>query len=187
MVFGSKMRILGAALVLALTLPGLSLAEVTGNCSQDPDNPPERGQNGSVSVVTTPEKAMVYLGGQKLGLSPVDTVFPSGRHSLTIMLNGEELIKERVNVCSGQKTTIEKKLLMPYGSVAVKTSPLNVNARVTVDGEEVGSTKGGILTINRLEAGTRVIKVSSGKRHREMSVNVLPEETVELNVDFKGK
>jgi hypothetical protein len=117
----------------------------------------------------------------------VDTVFPSGRHSLTIMLNGEELIKERVNICSGEKTTIEKKLLMPYGSVAVKTNPLNVNARVTVDGEEVGSTKGGILTINRLEAGTRVIKVSTGKRHKEMSVNVLPEETVELNVDFKSK
>jgi hypothetical protein len=64
MVFASKMRFLGAALVLALTLPGVSLGEVTGNCSQDPDNPPERGQNGSVSVVTTPEKAMVYLGGQ---------------------------------------------------------------------------------------------------------------------------
>ncbi len=191
MAFAAKMhhniRILGAALVLALTLPGMSLGETSGNCSQDPDNPPARGQSGSVSVVTTPEKAVVYLGGQKLGLSPVDTVFPSGRHSLTIMLNGEELVKERVNIFPGEKTTVQKELKMPYGSVAVKTTPLNMNARVTVDGEEVGSTKGGILTINRLEAGTRVFKVSSGKRHKEVSVNVLPEETVELNVDFKSK
>jgi len=191
MAFAAKMhhqiRILGAALVLALALPGMSLGETSGNCSQDPDNPPARGQSGSVSVVTTPEKAVVYLGGQKLGPSPIDTVFPSGRHSLTIMLNGEELVKERVNICAGEKTTITKELKMPYGSVAVKTTPLNMNARVTVDGEEVGSTRGGILTINRLEAGTRVFKVSNGKRHKEMSVNVLPEETVELNVDFKSK
>ncbi|MDB5106987.1 MAG: hypothetical protein JWP91_4676 [Fibrobacteres bacterium] len=191
MAFAAKMhhhiRILGAVMVLALSLPGVSLGETTGNCSQDPDNPPARGQNGSVSVVTTPEKAVVYLGGQKLGLSPVDTVFPSGRHSLTIMLNGEELVKERVNICSGEKTTVTKELKMPYGSVAVKTNPLKMNARVTVDGEEVGSTKGGILTINRLEAGTRIFKVSNGKHHKEVSVNVLPEETVELNVDFKGK
>jgi hypothetical protein len=191
MAFAAKMhhqiRILGAALVLALSLPGMSLGETSGNCSQDPDNPPARGQSGSVSVITTPEKAVVYLGGQKLGPSPIDTVFPSGRHSLTIMLNGEELVKERVNICAGEKTTITKELKLPYGSVAVKTTPLNMNARVSVDGEEVGSTRGGILTINRLEAGTRVFKVSNGKRHKEMSVNVLPEETVELNVDFKSK
>ncbi|MEO7427691.1 MAG: PEGA domain-containing protein [Fibrobacteria bacterium] len=188
MAFAAKMHLLGAALVLALSMPGLTFSEsagVTGNCSQDADSAPARGQSGSVSVITTPEKAVVYLGGEKLGFSPIDTVFPSGRHSLTIMLNGEELVKERVNICAGEKTVIEKKLLMPYGSVAVKTNPLKVNARVTVDGEEVGSTRGGVLTINRLEAGTRIFKVSTGKRHKEISVNVLPEETVELNVDLK--
>ena len=185
MAFAAKMHLFGAALVVALTLPALSFSETTGNCPQDPDNPPARGGNGSVSVITTPEKAVVYLGGEKLGLSPVDTTFPTGRHSLTIMLNGEELVKERVNICPGEKTTIEKKLLMPYGSVAVKTNPLKMNAKVVVDGEEVGYTKGGVLTINRLEAGTRVFKVTSGGKHREVSVNVLPEETVDLNVDFK--
>ena len=183
MAFASKFRMLGAA--LALVCAGPVRSEVSGNCSQDPDNPPARGQNGSVSIVTTPEKAVVYLGGQKLGPSPVDTAFPSGRHTLTIMLNGEELVNERVNVCAGEKTSVEKKLLLPYGSIAIKTNPLNINARVTVDGEQVGSTRGGVLTINHLEAGTRVFKVSNGKRTKEMSVNILPEQTVELSVDFK--
>ena len=185
MAFAKKLHLLGAALGLALALPALALSEVKGACSQDPDSPPARGQTGSISITTTPEKAVVYLNGDKLGLSPIDTAYPSGRFSLTIMLNGEELVKERINVCTGQKTEWEGSLKMPYGSVAVKTTPLNMNAKVTVDGEDVGSTKGGILTINRLEAGTRVFKVSNGKRHKEMSVNVLPEETVELNVDFK--
>ena len=185
MAIAKKLHLFCAALIMALAFPGAVMSEVKGNCSQDPDNPPARGQTGSVSVVTTPEKAVVYLNGDKLGLSPIDTAFASGRFSLTIMLNGEELVKERINVCAGQKTEWEGALKMPYGSVAVKTTPLNINARVTVDGEEVGSTKGGILTINRLEAGTRVFKVSNGKRHKEMSVNVMAEETVELNVDFK--
>lgn len=185
MVFASKTTLSSAALILALSLAGNVRAEISGDCPQSPDSPPERGQTGSVSVVTTPEKAMVYLGGVKLGFSPVDTAFRSGRHSLTIMLNGEELVKERVNICGGQRTVIEKKLLLPYGSVAVKTNPLGINARVKVDGEEVGSTKGGILTINRLEAGTRVFIISNGKRHKEVSVDVLPEETVQLDVNFK--
>jgi hypothetical protein len=187
MAFASKISAFGAAIMLAITVPNLSLGETTGDCSQNPDNPPARGQTGSVSVVTTPEKAVVYLGGNKLGLSPVDTAVESGRVTLTIMLNGEELVNERVNICGGQKTIIEKKLLMPYGSVAVTTEPLKCNCHVTVDGEDVGSTRGGVLTINRLEAGTRVFKVSNGKRTKEMSVNVLPEETVNLKVDFKSK
>ncbi len=186
MAFAAKMHLIGAALVVALTLPGLALSETTGGCSQDAENPAAaRGQTGSISVVTTPEKAVVYLNGDKLGFSPIDTAYATGRFSLTIMLNGEELVKERVNICAGQKTSVEKALKLPYGSVAVKTNPLKINARVTVDGEEVGTTKGGVLTINHLEAGTRIFKVSNGKHRKEVSVNVLPEETVDLNVDLK--
>ena len=179
-----KNRAMGAALALVCVLPGVTLSEVTGECSQNPDSPPARGQMGSVSVTTTPEKAVVYLGGNKLGPSPVDTAFSSGRHTLTIMLNGEELVNERVNVCAGQKTVINKELLLPYGSVTLTATP-KCNCRVTVDGEMIGSTGGTTLTINKLEAGTRVFKISNGKRTKEMSVNVLPEQTVQLTVDFR--
>jgi hypothetical protein len=187
MAFAAKIRVYAVALALCALLPGLSHGDISGECSQDPESPPARGQSGFVTITTTPEKAIVYLGGQKLGPTPVDTVFPSGRHTLTIMLGGEELVNERVNVCAGQKTIIEKKLLMPYGSIVLTTSPLNCNCKVTIDGEDVGSTRGGVLTINRLEAGTRVLKVSNGKRSKEMSVNVMPEETVDVKVDFKSK
>jgi hypothetical protein len=186
MASASKSIFCGAVLALVLAFPGAPRSEgVSGNCPQDADNPPARGQMGSISVITTPEKAVVYLEGEKLGPTPIDTAFPSGRKSLTIMLNGEELVKERINICPGEKTVYEKTLLMPYGSVAIKTNPRNINAHVSVDGEDVGSTKGGVLTINKLEAGTRVIKVSNGKRRKELSVNVLPEQTVDVNVDFK--
>ncbi len=187
MAFAPKISALGTVLFLAMAITGAPRGETTGTCSQDGDNPPERGQQGSVNVITTPEKAVVYLGGNKLGFSPIDTTFPSGRHTLTIMLNGEELVNERVNICGGQKTVIEKKLLMPYGSVALTTNPLKCNCRVSVDGDVVGTTKGGVLTINRLEAGTRIFKVSNGKRTKEVSVTVLAEETVNVKVDFNSK
>ncbi len=186
MALAKKLGTIGFALLLTLTIPALSLGEVSGNCSQNPDSPPPRGgQPGAVSITTTPEKAIVYLGGQKLGPSPVDTVFTSGRHTLTVMLNGEELVNERVNVCAGQKTIIEKKLLTPYGNVAITTDPIKCNCKVTIDGEQVGSTHGGILTINHLDAGTRVVKVSNGKRTKEVSVNILAEETVNVTVVLK--
>ena len=178
-----SLRKLAFGLVLAM---GLSLpSSLRADCPQDSDNPPERGGKGSVSVSTTPAKAVVYVGGIKLGPSPVDGEVPSGRHTLTIMLNGEELVNERINICDGQTTTTEKTLLMPYGNVAIKTNPLNINAKVSVDGEQVGSTGGGVLTINRLEAGTRVIKVSHGRRSKEVTVDVLPEQTVELDINLK--
>ncbi len=150
------------------------------------DSVPPRGGQGTLKIVTTPEKAVAYMGGVKLGLTPIDTSFESGRNTLTILLNGEELVHERVNIWPNKTTTIEKQLLMPYGGVAIRTVP-GCYCRVIIDGEEVGTTKGGPLTINRLEAGTRVIRVSNGKRSKEFKVNILPEQTVDLEVNFAKK
>jgi hypothetical protein len=103
------------------------------------------------------------------------------------MLNGEELVRERVNVWPNQVLQIDKKLLMPYGSLVLTPNPLNCNCRVTIDGEDVGYTRGGVLTINRIEAGTRVVKIWHGKRAKDLKVDIQAEGTTELAVDFKGK
>jgi hypothetical protein len=145
---------------------------------------PPRGGQGHVIIKTKPQKAVVYLGGTKLGLSPIDTTFSSGRHTLTIMLNGEELVTKRLNVCPDQTTEFSKELKMPYGSIAVKTKPIKINAKVWIDGQEVGNTKGGILRVNHLEAGTRVVKIVYGHKVREVNVDVLAEESVDVPVSF---
>jgi hypothetical protein len=102
-------------------------------------------------------------------------------------LNGEELVRERDNVWPNKVTTVEKKLLMPYGNLTLTTNPLNCNCRVTIDGEDVGSTLAGVLTNNRIEAGTRVVTGFYGKRAKEVNIDIQPEQTVDLAVDFKGK
>lgn len=146
---------------------------------------PPKGGQGRIVVRTKPEKAVVYLGGTKLGLSPADTAFSSGRYTLTIMLNGEELVTKRVNICPDKTTEFSKVLKAPYGSIAIHTEPIKVNAKVWVDGQEIGSTRGGILRINNLEAGTRVVKVAGGGKIREVNVDVLAEETVDVKVKLK--
>lgn len=171
------------ALVASLAFAGVLWAQAADPNSDD--SIPPRGGQGNVKIITTPEKAVAYLDGVKLGLTPIDTAFESGRKTLTIMLNGEELVHERVNVWPNQTLTVEKKLLMPYGNVVIHANPIKVNYHVTIDGEDVGSTKGGVLTINHLEAGTRVIRLSNGRHSKETNVNILPEQSVDLNVDFK--
>ena len=148
---------------------------------------PPRGGQGTVKIITTPEKAVAYLGGVKLGNTPIDTTFESGRHTLTLMLNGEELVRERVNIWPNKTFTFEKELLLPYGNVVIKPNPLSCDCKVSIDGEEVGNTKRGVLTINKLEAGTRVIRVSNGAKSKEFKVDILPEQTLELEVNFKKK
>ncbi len=162
----------------------MALFQAPGVSADDTMDVPPRGGEGHVVIKTTPEKGVAYMGGVKLGYTPIDTAFHSGRHTLTIMLNGEELVKERVNIWPGKTTTIEKDLLMPYGSVVLKPNPINRNYQVSIDGEQVGYTKGGVLTINRLESGTRVVVLSFKGRKHEFRVDIKPEATEEVSLDF---
>jgi PEGA domain len=145
---------------------------------------PPKGGSGRLIVRTNPQKAVVYFGGTKVGLSPVDTNFSSGRYTLTIMLNGEELVTKRLNICPDQTTEFAKVLKLPYGTLVIRTTPIKINAKVWIDGEEVGSTKGGVLRINHIEAGTRSVKIKNGSKVKEVNVDVLAEESVDVDVKF---
>ena len=154
--------------------------------SPDASTPP-RGGHGRIKISTTPPQAVAYMGGVKLGPTPIDTVFESGRHTLTILLNGEELVRERINIWPDSTTVIEKSLAMPYGSLVIKTIPQSCDCTVFLDGEDVGSTHGASLTINNVRAGTRMFRISYGGRFREYTVVIFPERTVELMADFTTK
>jgi len=171
-------------LVLGARVQSETSAPAAPSASADSAVPPRGGQ-GKVKIITRPEKAVAYLGGIKLGNTPIDTVFESGRHTLTLMLNGEELVKQRVSVWPNKTLTIDTALALPYGTVVIKPEPVTANYTVTIDGEDVGNTHGGVLTINKLDIGTRVIRVSNGKRSKEFKVEILAEQSVDLEANFK--
>jgi hypothetical protein len=155
--------------------------------SQEDDNAvPPRGGQGRILILTTPSQAEAYMEGNDLGPTPVDTTFPSGRHTLTLTLNGVEVVRKRINVWPDSTTTFTKNLTEPFGSLVLKTNPTTCDCTVSVDSVEVGSTHGGPLTVNNVRAGTRIVDVSDGTHSKEYSVLVLPEKTVELLVDFTG-
>jgi hypothetical protein len=143
---------------------------------------PPRGQTGFIEVKTIPAKATVYLDGDELGLTPIEkTAFRSGRFDFTIILNGEELVKERVNIWPNKTTTIDRELKIPYGTIILTTKPGYTT--VFIDGEEVAKTSGGPLTINNVSAGTHLMKVSAKRRgSREVEVTVEGEDTVRVEV-----
>ena len=144
---------------------------------------PPRGQTGQVTITTNPSKATIYLGGTELGLSPIENLsFPSGRHDLTIILKGEELINERVNVWHNELTSINRKLVLPYGTIILTTKP--GYARVYIDAEEVGRLTGGPLTINNVEAGTHILKVTRKGRKKEKEVIIIGEDTTKIHIKF---
>jgi len=163
----------------------LMAACVTDALAQEDPVPP-RGGMGRIQVFTTPSGAEVYMEGLDLGPTPLDTAFPSGRHTLTLLLNGVETSRLRVNVWPDSTTVVKKNLTLPYGSLVLKTNPVNCDCEVSVDSVDVGSTHGGPLTVDNLRAGTRTIDVSDGKRTKESTVLILPEQTVQLLVDFSG-
>ncbi|MBF0432696.1 MAG: PEGA domain-containing protein [Fibrobacteria bacterium] len=144
---------------------------------------PERGGTGSVTIITQPPKAHVYLDGEDLGFSPIENKsFRSGRFDLTIMLQGEDLVNERLNVWPGKLTTVDKDLKLPYGSIILETKP--GHTKVFIDEEDVGRTEGGPLTINNVKAGSHIIKVKAGRRSKTVEVEVLPEDTTKIKVSL---
>lgn len=167
------------ALILFAGLSSGALAQEGSDAATPP-----RGGHGRIKIVTTPPQAVAYMGGIKLGSTPIDTTFESGRQTLTLMLNGEELVRERINIWPDSTTMIEKNLAMPYGSLIVKTNPQHYDCTVFMDGEDVGSTHGAPLTINKIRAGTRVFRISNGRRFKEYTLVISPEKTVELMADF---
>ena len=149
---------------------------------------PPRGGHGRIKILTKPEKAQAYMGGVNLGLTPVDAEFESGRHTLTVMLDGEEIIHQRVNIWPDSTTTIDRTLRIPFGNLVIRPNQLGTNYQVFVDSQLVGEpSNNGIMTLRRLNVGLRTIRVVSGKHSGEYEVVIRPEQSVDLEVDLNGK
>ncbi|MFO7945286.1 MAG: PEGA domain-containing protein [Armatimonadota bacterium] len=93
----------------------------------------------TVIVRTTPNEAMVYLDGEKIGRTPVTVkgVTP-GEHHVQLMRKGYVTSHHTFTVAAGKEKECSFRLLKERGSLSVKTVP--EGARVYIDGEEVGTS-----------------------------------------------
>ena len=141
-------------------------------------NVPERGGEGQIVINSDPEGSQVYLDGEELGDTPVNTSFRSGRWDLLIMDGEVELINTRFNVWPDSVNVFEKKTKIPFGNIAVSTKR---NCKVYLDGEMVEYIeRNTTLTMKRIDAGTHTIQAICGKKKFEQIIELEPEGEVEV-------
>lgn len=149
----------------------------------DADNPPPRGGEGTVTIITEPPNSDVFLGGENLGKSPIEKrKFKSGRYTLIVVDQGYELVNQRFNVWPDKDNVYNGKTTIPKGNIKVTTIP--AKCVIYVDGDNADKTDGAPLTVHNLNAGDHTVRAEcNNRRSAETLVTVKGEETVEITLD----
>ena len=154
----------------------------------DPDAPayapskgkPERGDSGTLEVITRPSGAELYYADEYQGKTPLKLSVPSGRDDMSLVLNGWNLYKSRVNVWKGQTTTMNIELKLPLGTLQITTVPSK--AEITLDGRPIGSTQGAELNVEHVPAGKHNLCAVNGGRSDCQAINVPAEDVLKVQL-----
>ncbi|MFN4071149.1 MAG: PEGA domain-containing protein [Thermus caldifontis] len=103
-------------------------------------------RTGELYLEARPEGAEVYMDGRLMGRAPLRMTLEAGFHEVRVLAPGYGEYRAQVEVRPGESLRLYVELVPVR---AVLELYLNVEARVFLDGEEVGVAKGGYL---RLEA-----------------------------------
>lgn len=167
-------------LMLALTLG------MTFSFAQDDDDfkVPERGGEGTVTVILDPPGSEVYLDGELIGKSPIEQMkFRSGRFDLLVIDQEQELVNTRFNVWPNQDNKYEGKTVMPFGNINVTLKGVK-RCPLTINGEDAGvAEKMAPVLVKNLDAGDHMIKCG----RFEGLINLPGETTVDVVVDAKTR
>jgi len=153
------------------------------------DDPPPRGKNAVINIITEPPNSDVYLGGELLGKSPIENLsVKSGRQTLVVIDQGYELVNQRVNIWPGsdKRNNFNFGTKIPKGHIKVTTIP--GKCIIYIDGDQADKTDGAPLTVHNLDAGDHVVTAEcSNRKSAEALVTVKGEETAEVTLDASGK
>ncbi|UZX16221.1 PEGA domain-containing protein [Thermus sp. PS18] len=103
-------------------------------------------RTGELYLEARPEGAEVYIDGRLMGRAPLRMTLEAGLHEVRVLAPGYGEYRAQVEVRPGESVRLYVELVPVR---AVLELYLNVEARIFLDGEEVGVAKGGYL---RLEA-----------------------------------
>jgi len=128
---------------------------------------------GSLCVKSEPSQARVYLDGREVGTTTETiTGLEPGEYTVEVRMNGYEVWTKSVEIEGGKKRTLTAVLQMRTGSISVKSEP--ANARIFLDGKEVGTTPGVIrstvsgsheveLKLDRYEVWSKRVTIEEDK------------------------
>ncbi len=144
---------------------------------------PERGGEGTLEIMTRPAGGEVYFADEYRGKTPLTVKVPSGRNDLSIDLEGDNIVRMRVNVWPEKTTLLNLELKRPIGTVQVTTVP--GSASITLNGRAIGSTKGAYLNIGRVKAGNHILCATAGGRSGCQNISVPAEDTLKVQLKMK--
>ena len=115
---------------------------------------PERRQ-GELVVDSTPAGAEVFVDGAFVGRTPLSLRLDEGRHEVLLRLEGHREFATTVRVRRGETSHVQARLVPLKATLEVRT---NVEARVFLDGFELGRTRDGRL-VAEVDPGVRELVV----------------------------
>jgi hypothetical protein len=149
---------------------------------------------GTITVLTWPAGAAVYLDGEFSGTTPLNLEnLAPGRYQIDVSMAGfrNETIIRTISPGSMHEIGINLESLSAVrapdgsGSIAVDSSP--GGAAVTLDGIPVGTTPDGraALILNAVPAGNHTVTVGlAGYPPYTSTVTVIKNHVVQVNADF---
>jgi hypothetical protein len=94
---------------------------------------------GTLSVVTTPSGATLFINGQSSGTTPFRSdKLATGSYRLRLEMAGYEPMEGSVILNAGEPIAIEKKMVSLYGILSLATTP--AGAAVIINGKQYGTT-----------------------------------------------
>lgn len=139
-------------------------------------------QNGLLQINSNPQGAQVLLNGRVVGNTPLNLTVQPGRYDIELRLGGYQGFRTSVTVGNGQTVPVNANLQGLRGSLEVFT---NVEARIFLDGREVGQTRNGFLRLDDLESGSiQIVALAPGYRVVFRDIRVEPGRAQQVRLDL---
>ncbi|SDF12443.1 PEGA domain-containing protein [Thermus arciformis] len=136
-------------------------------------------RTGELFLEARPEGAEVYLDGRFAGRAPLRVSLEAGLHEVRVLAPGHAEYRAQVEVRPGETLRLFVELVPVR---AILELYLNVEARVFLDGEEVGMAKGGYLRLEAPFGEHELTLVAPGYRTLVQTVQVSGNQTLRFTL-----
>ena len=148
--------------------------------------PKEEPDYGSISVISNPQGAKVYLDNAYKGNTPLNIRnVATGRHNIRIMLSGYEEWSRDITVSTSQveRISVDLKTQRAYGSLSIHSDPNG--ADIYLNDKYEGLTP---LNLQNISAGTYTVKISlPGYKEWVDEVLVSASRTARVYAELKSR
>jgi serine/threonine protein kinase len=135
-------------------------------------------ETGSLIVETTPPGIDILIDGRVSGHTPFTGALSPGRHTIELR-QGTNVRVLPVEISGGVQTWQRITWSKGLKTGQARVTSTAANARVTVDGKDLGVTP---LTVSTLAAGKHMVTVESTSGTVNTPMSISPGETTELDV-----